>query len=46
VQTLSNRPGLPESILPTKPKVPNSDIPKANSMLFNINKLANKYKSK
>jgi hypothetical protein len=46
VQTLPARPGLPELILPTKPNPPNSNTPETNGMLFNINKLANKYKSK
>jgi hypothetical protein len=46
VQTLPAGPGLPESTPPTEPNPPNSDTPEADSMLFNINKLANKYESK
>jgi hypothetical protein len=45
VQTLSTGPGLLESTPPTEPNPPNSDAPEANSVLFNINKLANKYES-
>jgi uncharacterized protein YnzC (UPF0291/DUF896 family) len=33
-------------MLPTESNPPNSDTPEADSILFNINELANKYKSK
>ncbi len=45
VQTLPTRPGLLELILPAELNLPNSDAPKTDSILFNINELANKYES-
>jgi hypothetical protein len=45
VQTLPTRPGLPELTLLTEPNLPNSDTPKTDGMLFNINELTNKYES-
>jgi hypothetical protein len=46
VQTLPTRLGLLELMLPTEPNPPNSNVPKTDSILFNINELANKYESK
>ncbi len=46
MQILPAGPELLELMPSAKPNLLNSDTPKADGILFNINELANKYKSK